>query len=76
MSNPTPRDPLLYATLSVPEELRNESSVPVAYQLTCKQSWMGDHPIQTYTLQGAFKTWNEQGMVQHEWRDIPTVVLE
>lgn len=67
MSNPTPRDPLTNATLSVPENERIPSAVPEAYRLRAHGS--------SVILQGAFRTWNA-GILQHEWRDIPTVVLE
>jgi len=75
MTNPIPRDPLANATLLVPEGERVVSNVPEAYRLTREQGWVGNYPMPTYTLQGCFKTYNAQGMVEYEWRDIPTVEL-
>jgi len=84
VSDPTPRDPLQHATLSVPEGERIESAVPVAYRLANKKGdFCMTHPetgLAIYyppnlVLQGAFKTYNAQGMLVFEWRDIPTVEL-
>ncbi len=67
MSNPTPRDPLTNQTLRVPESERVESAVPAAYRLGMRNGG--------YVLQGSYKSWNAQGMIFHEWRDIETVEL-
>ena len=65
-----PRDPLQNATFAVPVHEQVESNVPEAYRLTHRGTGgRGTH----YILQGAFKSWNEQGMIFHEWRDIPTI---
>jgi hypothetical protein len=73
MTNPTPKDPLQSATLAVPENERVESSVPSAYRLGVK---IHDFPLPVqYVLQGCFKTYNEQGVIIHEWRDLETVEL-
>jgi len=74
MSDPTPRDPLLNQTLSVPEGERVESAVPVAYRPVYRPGAL--QLRDRYGMQGAFKTYNGQGMIEFEWRDIiPTVVL-
>jgi len=78
-----PRDPLTHETLSVPESERVHSNVPESYRLGIRGTtqFVSNTGQVTavlpthYVLQGAFRTYNEQGMVQYEWRDLPTVEL-
>ena len=64
----TARDPLLNETLRVPESEQVISSVPESYRL----KKICNRPPE-YILQGAYKGYNEQGMIEYQWRDLPTV---
>jgi hypothetical protein len=81
MNNPTPREPLINET-PIPESVRVVSDGAVAYRMVRRKEVIYDSVtgfqqvgLSLPTLQGAYKIWHAQGMIEFEWRDIPTVEL-
>ena len=67
-----PKDPLLNQTLRVPESEQVHSNVAEAYRPVYRPN---APEKDRYGMQGAFKSYNAQGMLMFEWRNIPTVEL-